>query len=93
MGNSIRAQRGDVLVESISGPASYPSGGFSQRVDLGRVDEADVGMDSLDRFAVVNAVNDNNAVVIQAGSYGSGGEVAAGTDLSGDTFRLEAFKE
>lgn len=79
---------------SVDGPASYPSGGFSVRTDLGRVDEVIVHAgesgDGQKPFDATAVVQDNNALVVSAFSQPTGVEAAAGTDLSNITFSYTA---
>lgn len=76
-------------VDNVSGPSSYPSGGFSHRTDLGRVDSASVDADAGSVDASINTIQNDNEVVIEVFSQ-SGGEVASGTDLSHDTYTVTA---
>ena len=71
--------------EEVSAPDSYPTGGFSVRSNLGRVDRALAEGDSLDNGYEVTSIASNNAMVVQAYDKAAGGEIGAGTDLSGDT--------
>lgn len=89
---SLVARSGQVTESNdTSGPTSYPTGGFSVRTNIGRVDEALVEGDSGTNVYEKTSVGDNNAIVIQAFSQASGGEIAAGTDLSGDTITYTAY--
>jgi hypothetical protein len=84
--NVLRAASGQEQdVRSVSGPSSYPTGGFSVRADIGRVSEAITQGDSVDNGYVVTAINDSNALVVQAYDKAAGGEIAGGTDLSDDS--------
>lgn len=79
-----------VEVESVDGPSSYPTGGFSARSNLGRVDESTVEAVG-EAYEASSTVDDDNAVVIEAYSQG-GGEVPAGDDISGTTFTYQAYR-
>lgn len=86
MPSLLRAARGgQSAADDVSGPSSYPTGGFSVRTDLGRVDRAVAEGDSLDNGYEVTSIADDNALVIQAYDKAAGGEIAGGTDLSDDT--------
>lgn len=90
MPDIIQASSGQQSVtEDVSGPSSYPSGGFSHRTDLGRVDRATAAADAGSVDSSVNTIQNNNEVVISVFSQG-GGEVASGTDLSHDTYTVTA---
>lgn len=92
MPNILRAANGQQNEsDSFAGPSSYPTGGFSHRTDLGRVDNASVELDRGDFEAHVESIDDDNNLVIQAFSQG-GGEAAAGTDLSSDTFTTDSYR-
>jgi len=85
-----------LAVESVSGPTSYPAGGFSVTLTrLRRVINAFVDADGGYKAEVVGI--DGNRVTIMARQYdypaaaaGPAIEVPAGTDLSGVTFRITA---
>lgn len=88
----LRAASGQqTAVEDGSGPTSYPSGGYSMRSKLGRVDSAHAEIDSGEYQAHVESINDNNALVIQVYSQG-GSEVGGGTDLSDETVRTDSSR-
>lgn len=91
MGDVLQASKGQQAEsETLAGPSSYPTGGFSHRSDLGRVDAVHGDVDDGTQEVTMTA-SDDNAVVIQAFSQG-GGEIAAGTDLSGDTYTYTAHR-
>jgi len=77
---------------SFAGPSSYPTGGFSARSDLGRVDEATVQVDNGSYDAHVESVADNNALIVQVVEEDTASEVGGGTDLSGETFVQTAYR-
>lgn len=93
MPNVLRARsHQQAEADSVSGPSSYASGtGFSIRSNLGRVDEVDVEIDNASWEARAS-VADDNAIVAQFYSQGSGTEVADATDLSADTVHWTAHR-
>lgn len=82
--------------DAVVGPASYPTGGFTIRSDLGRVDEvivhAQESGDNQKPFDATAEVQDDNAIVVSAFSQATGVEAAAGTDLSAITFSWTAHR-
>lgn len=93
MSDILRAASGQQS-ESLSqdGPSSYPSGGFSIRTNLGRVDEAMVQTDDMGFDAKVSQVTDNNVLQVAVVSQDSGNEVSDSTDLSGVSFTYDAYR-
>lgn len=92
MSNVIRAsshQQNDTNTRT--GPSSYPSGGFSLRTDLGRVDEATVEAQDGDWEAVNSGTTGNNHIQTAVFSQG-GNEAQAGTDLSSINFTYDAYR-
>lgn len=74
-------------------PNSYSSGGFSVRSSLGRVDEASVSGQQEGQEARVTATGSGdraNYVNVQLYSQGSGNQLQADTDISGDTYILRS---
>ena len=72
-------------------PTSYPTGGFSVRSSLGRIDDASVSADDGDWEARVTAVGSGdraNFCNVQVYSQDGSGEAADGTDLSDTSFLL-----
>lgn len=91
MPDLLRAASGQqVQTSSESGPSSYPTGGFSIRTGLGRVDEALVQNGNASYEARLDSISDNNAIVVTMYSQGTGTELAAGTDLSDDSVTYQA---
>lgn len=88
--NILSATNGEQQTNSVSGPSSYPTGGFSVDTDLARASEALVGTDAEAYEARVESTSDNS-LVIGMYSQGSGTEIAAGTDLSGDSLTYNAY--
>lgn len=82
--------------DTVAGPTSYPTGGFTVRSDLGRVDEviphAGESDDGQKPFDATALVQDDNAIVISAFSQATGVEAQAGTDLSGIDFSWTAHR-
>lgn len=90
--NTLVARSGQLTeADSTSGPGSYPTGGFSIQTRMGRVDQAIVEGDNGAYDYKLNSVASHNQIVVQAYSQGSGTEVAANTDLSGDTVTYTAY--
>lgn len=86
MPSLLRAMEGgQTEADETSGPSSYPTGGFSVRSNLGRVDRAMAEIDDLDTGVEVTSVSDDNALIVQAYDKAAGGEIASGTDLSDNT--------
>lgn len=93
MTNILRASAGGMTEqESLSGPESYPTGGFSVRSNLGRVNNVIVDGDSDTYEYEASSIDDNNAFVVQAWDRSDGTEAGAGTDLSEETVTYSAAR-
>lgn len=93
------------IVKVVKGPASYTSGGFQVKIgELQKVTAAfvsDIGggeylpqIASITGNTVTVKVRDNIEQAVNEGgsaTYTIGGEISAGTDLSGVTFQIVAF--
>ncbi|MEM1551567.1 MAG: hypothetical protein QXH03_02720 [Candidatus Bathyarchaeia archaeon] len=93
------------IVKTVAGPSSYPSGGFS--VSIGELQKVlaaivqDVGggeylpqVAGISGNTVTIKVRDNIEQAVNEGgssTYTIGGEVSAGSDLSGVKFQIIAF--
>lgn len=80
------------LVESVTGPTSYTTGGFPAQANLGRVDEATVEAVSDAYDAYVSSVGSNNTAYVQVVATDTATEQTGGTDLSGTTFTLTSHR-
>lgn len=78
--------------DSVSGPDSYPSGGFEVSTDVLRASAAQVATDEIGTDARVTDTIDSNTLVVEAVDEATGSEVTGGTDLSGTEFTYTARK-
>jgi len=98
--NVLRTSSGQLqAADSVDGPSSYPTGGFSVNTDLGRVNTAmvDSNNDSYEARATgvgsAGSGTQEGFVVVQLYSQDGTGEVDAGTDVSGTEVSYSAFRQ
>lgn len=77
---------------NVAGPSSYPTGGFSIRTNLGRVDQAIIQGDNSARSYKVQSTPTNHIVATAHSAGSSGTELASGTDLSSDNIVYDAYR-
>ena len=93
MGSILTAVKGQGLdVNSVAGPTSYNTGGFTIPTDLGRVDEATLQIDNSSFETRVDSIASNNQIAAQVFSQGSGTEASQDSDFSGDTVTYQAYR-
>jgi hypothetical protein len=93
MGNLLRAATGEISdVDTVAGPDSYPTGGFSIKTSLGRISDTAVSTDAPGYEAREVGAGDPEWLRIEVHSQDGTSEVAGGTDLSGDNFTYQAFR-
>lgn len=78
-------------IDTTAGPAAYTQGGYDIRVSVGRADAVDASIDNSSYIAKAT-VSDSNLVSVQVFNIADGTEVAADTDLSGDTITVESYR-
>lgn len=98
----LRGVVSEVEVQGVAGPSSYPSGGFTQGSDMGRVDQFMVQVDNPDVYArphsagTSSAITGSNQMVIQVYSANTGNsagtEASANSDFTNDNFVIRAFR-
>lgn len=96
---SLRAATGEQMeIQTVTGPTSYPTGGFSVVSNLGRVDEFTVQTPSNSIHSKNHDITGYNTMVTTAFSMGTGDAAAEGqeyndaSNLSGDEFVLTAYR-
>jgi len=80
-----------VAAHRVTGPSSYPAGGFEVKIPELKKIYAVVVSCSDAYFPCVVSVTDNVVKILVKDTTGS--EVSSGTDLSGITFNIIAFGE
>ena len=95
MSPNIETQGGKTIaVEDHDGSAGYTAGGDAYQMDLGRVDYAQANITGTTYVAKVNGIQNGNEVVVAVLDTGAAdpAEVAGGTDLSGETITITAYR-
>lgn len=97
--NKLRAATGKLSeVDTVSGPATYNTGGFTINTNLGRVNEALVNFFGTAPSSVaahearLQSIVSNNGLLVTVHSQDTGDEFADNTDLSDAEFSYNAHR-
>lgn len=78
-------------VDTEAGPGAYSQDGYEIRASVGRADAAVASIDN-ETYEARATVSDSNLVTVNVYNIADGTEVAADTDLSGDTITVQSYR-